>query len=71
MVLAWRFGAAVFGGVGEVAPDGSSFNTNDLLPSGGCGLRFSLSKQRKINLRLDAAYSKTGASWSMGLAEAF
>jgi outer membrane protein assembly factor BamA len=71
VILTKRLGAALFGGVGEVAPDGASFNAEDLLPSGGAGLRFNLSKQRRINLRLDAAYSKTGASWSMGLAEAF
>jgi outer membrane protein assembly factor BamA len=71
VILPWRLGAALFGGVGEVAPDGGSFNTKDLLPSGGCGLRFNLSKQRRINLRLDLAYSKTGGSWSMGLGEVF
>jgi outer membrane protein assembly factor BamA len=56
--LPWRLGATVFGGVGEVAPDGKSFNTEDLLPSGGAGPRFNLSKQRRINLRLDLAYSR-------------
>jgi outer membrane protein assembly factor BamA len=71
IVLPKRLGAALFGGVGEVAPDGRSFTTEDLLPSGGLGLRFNLSKQRRINLRLDLAYSKTGGSWSMGVAEAF
>jgi outer membrane protein assembly factor BamA len=71
VILPWRLGATVFGGVGEVAPDGGSFNTEDLLPSGGVGLRFNLSKQRRINLRLDLAYSRTGGSWSMGVAEVF
>jgi hypothetical protein len=71
IVLPKRLGAALFGGVGEVAPDGRSFSFDDLLPSGGVGLRFNLSKQRRINLRLDLAYSKTGGSWSMGVAEAF
>ena len=71
VTLPKRFGATVFGGVGEVAPDGRSFSLENLLPSGGLGLRFNLSKQRRINLRLDVAYSKTGGSWSMGVAEAF
>jgi len=71
-VILWkRLGAVVFGGVGEVAPSWSSYSTKDLLPSGGSGLRFNLSKQRRINLRVDGAYSRTGASWSMGLAEVF
>jgi hypothetical protein len=71
VILPWRLGATAFGGVGEVAPDGGSFNTEDLLPSGGVGFRFNLSKQRRINLRLDVAYSRTGGSWSMGVAEVF
>jgi Omp85 superfamily domain len=66
-----RFGATLFAGVGEVAPDAGSFNAHDLLPSGGVGLRYNLSKQQRLNLRLDLAYSKTGGSWSMGVAEAF
>jgi outer membrane protein assembly factor BamA len=71
VILPWRFGATAFAGVGEVAPDGGSFTFEDLLSSGGAGLRFNLSKQRRINLRLDLAYSRTGASWSMGVAELF
>jgi hypothetical protein len=70
-ILRWRLGATVFGGVGEVAPDAGSFSANSLLPSGGVGLRFNLSKQRRINLRLDLAYSRTGGSWSMGVGEVF
>jgi hypothetical protein len=71
VILPWRLGATAFGGVGEVAPDGKSFNTGGLLPSGGGGLRFNLSKQHRINLRLDLAYSRTGGSWSRGVAELF
>ena len=71
VILSKRFGAAVFGGVGQVAPRWSAYVTEDLLPSGGTGLRFNLSKQRRINLRVDVAYSRTGVSWSMGLAEVF
>ncbi len=61
--MAGELGATVFGGVGEVAPDGKCFSTEDLLPSAGVGLRFNVSKQRRINLRLDLAYSRTGGSW--------
>jgi outer membrane protein assembly factor BamA len=66
-----RLGGTVFGGVGEVAPQWTAYNTENLLPSGGLGLRYNLSKLRKINLRLDLAYSKTGGSWSMGVGEVF
>jgi hypothetical protein len=71
IILPWRLGATVFGGVGEVAPDARSLNTEDLLPSGGADLRFNLSKQRRINLRVDMAYSRTGGLWSTGVAELF
>lgn len=71
IILSRRFGAAVFGGVGEVAPGWGSYKLDDLLPAGGVGLRFNLSKQRRIHLRADVAYSKSGSSWSMGVAEAF
>jgi outer membrane protein assembly factor BamA len=66
-----RLGGTVFGGVGEVAPQWSAYTTENLLPSGGLGLRCNLSKQRKINLRRDLAYIKTGGSWSMGAGEVF
>ena len=66
-----RLGGVVFGGVGDVAPAWSAYNFSELLPGGGLGLRYNLSKQRRIHLRLDGAYSKTGASWSMGVAEVF
>jgi hypothetical protein len=71
VIFSNRFGATAFGGVGEVAPAWSSYTLADLLPAGGVGLRFNLSKQRRINLRADVAFSKTGTSWSMGLAEVF
>jgi hypothetical protein len=71
IILSKRFGASVFGGVGEVAPNWNSYSSENLLPSGGAGLRFNLSKQQRIHLRVDAAYSRTGGSWSMGLAEVF
>jgi outer membrane protein assembly factor BamA len=71
-VTLWRrFGATVFGGVGEVAPKWSRYDAENLLPSAGLGLRYNLSKQRRINLRLDLAYSKTGGSWSRGVGEVF
>src|SRR5260370_20298079 len=62
-VTLWRrFGATVFGGVGEVAPKWSGYDAENLLPSAGLGLRYNLSKQRRINLRLDLAHNKTGRS---------
>ena len=69
--LGRRFGFVLFGGVGEVAETWDSFNTEDLLPAGGTGIRFNLSSKRRIHLRADLAYGKNGWSWNMSVGEAF
>jgi hypothetical protein len=66
-----RFGVAVFGGVGEVAPSVGKFNDDNLLPSIGAGPRFILSTKYHVNLRFDIAQGKSGHTWSMGVGEAF
>jgi hypothetical protein len=70
-ILTRRWGFSVFGGIGEVAPSWNKFNTGNLLPGGGAGARFNLSKQERINLRADLAYGKNGWSWVFSLGEAF
>lgn len=72
LTLPKRFGVVGFGGVGEVVPgDTQLFRTQSLLPSGGGGLRFQLSKTYRVNLRADAARGKDTWTWSMGVGEAF
>jgi hypothetical protein len=67
-----RFGVVGFAGVGEVFPEGSqAFRTNNLLPAGGGGLRFQVSKAYRVNLRADFARGKDTWTWSMGVGEAF
>jgi len=66
-----RFGVAVFGGVGEVAPAVGKFDYDNLLPAIGGGPRFILSTKYHVNLRLDVAQGKSGHTWSMGVGEAF
>jgi hypothetical protein len=67
-----RFGLVGFGGVGEVVPGGSqAFRVNSLLPGGGGGIRFQLSKIYRVNLRADVARGKDTWTWSMGVGEAF
>jgi hypothetical protein len=67
-----RFGVAGFGGIGEVVPGGGeAFRINYLLPAGGGGLRFQLSKAYRVNLRADFARGKDTWTWSMGVGEAF
>jgi outer membrane protein assembly factor BamA len=69
--LPWRFGAVAFGGVGEVAPSVSAFTASNILPAGGGGLRFNLSRKYDVNLRADIAQGKDGHTFSMGIGEAF
>jgi Omp85 superfamily domain len=70
-ILSPRWGFTVFAGLGEVAPSWDSFNTKNLLPGGGAGIRFNLSKRERINLRADLAYGNNGWSWTFALGEAF
>jgi hypothetical protein len=69
--LGSRLGFVLFGGLGEVADKWDSFNTDDLLPAGGAGIRFNLSKKQRINLRADFAYGQNGWSWNFSVGEAF
>jgi outer membrane protein assembly factor BamA len=69
--LRGRFGAVIFGGVGEVAPDPGALDTENLLWSAGAGVRFRLTKDNKINFRLDWAWGKDGSAYYLGVGEAF
>ena len=69
--LPWRLGLTAFGGLGEVAPSVGQFNFQNLLPSGGAGLRFKLSRKYGVNLRADIAQGREGHTFSMGIGEAF
>ena len=67
-----RFGLAAFAGVGQVAESLSDFESDQLLPSGGVGLRFLLTKENRINFRIDYAWGKDGSKGLyVGVGEAF
>jgi hypothetical protein len=66
-----RWGAAVFGAVGDAFPDASSTEDIDLKVAGGAGLRFALNKEEKINVRLDIGVSRYGVFPYIMLQEAF
>jgi len=67
-----RLGAVAFGGIGEVVPGGSQiFRSSYVLPAGGGGLRFQVSKKYRVNLRADIARGKDTWTWGMGVGEAF
>lgn len=69
--LPWRFGMVVFGGLGGIAPSFGEFEADHLLPAGGGGLRFKISKKYNLNIRIDLAQGKDGHTFGMGIGEAF
>jgi Omp85 superfamily domain len=75
LVLPWRLGLAVFGGLGETIPGGSQLlqriQNSHFLPSGGGGLRFQLSTKYHVNLRADIAQGRDGHTFGLGVGEAF
>ncbi len=71
LVLPWRLGLVGFGGVGAVAPGGVQWRIDQLLPSGGTGIRYMLSKKYHVNLRTDFGWGKDNFTWSVGVGEAF
>jgi hypothetical protein len=66
-----RLGAAVFAGAGDVAPGLSDLSLSDLKPSGGFGLRYALSKDEKMNIRLDFGGGRGSSGTYLTLGEAF
>jgi hemolysin activation/secretion protein len=58
----WRIGAVAFAGVGQTAPNLGAFRDNDVLYSGGVGLRFVASESERVNLGIDYARASDGDS---------
>jgi len=66
-----RWGGAVFGAVGDAFPDAATMEDFDPKVAGGAGLRFTLNKTEKINVRLDIGISRYGFFPYVMLNEAF
>ena len=66
-----RLGAAVFAGIGEVAPHLSDFDGGDVKSAGGFGLRYALSKEDRLNLRFDIGVGQNSSGTYVTLGEAF
>jgi outer membrane protein assembly factor BamA len=66
-----RFGIVAFGGFGGVAEKFGDIEFDDLLPAGGGGIRFRLTKKNLINFRADYGVGRGGNTFSMGVGEAF
>jgi hypothetical protein len=66
-----KLGASAFFGFGEVAPSFGHLNASDVLFGGGLGVRYRVTKQDPINLRLEYAWGRGGGSFYLGVGEAF
>lgn len=66
-----RFGLVGFAGFGAVGPKFTDIGGGDLLPGGGAGVRFRLTKTNPINFRVDYGFGKHGGTLSIGVLEAF
>lgn len=69
--LFWKMGVSAFVGIGQVAPDISLFNINDIKIAMGYGLRYLLDKAQHLNVRLDVAHSVEGTFVYFTIQEAF
>jgi len=69
--LFWRLGAVAFFGAGEVGKTFGDFNASDLVPGGGIGLRYQVTKKNHLNLRADYAWGKNSRAFYMSVGEAF
>jgi outer membrane protein assembly factor BamA len=70
-----RFGAVMFAGIGSIWGDPQSnisFAERDWLPSAGLGARYMISREKRINFRLDYAWGVDGnQGLYFGVMEAF
>ncbi|MDX2411326.1 MAG: BamA/TamA family outer membrane protein [Woeseiaceae bacterium] len=69
--LSERWGIAGFAGAGYVGSSFSGIREREAIPSYGAGLRFTVLKAKKINLRLDYARSTDSDAIHISVGEAF
>ena len=68
----WRnWGFVLFSGVGKVSPHLDQINNKDLQHSLGFGVRRFISKQQKVNLRIDVGYGNGQCNFYVNIGEAF
>src|SRR5262245_22896614 len=68
---AGRMGATVFGGFGQVAPSLGELPDALVLPGGGLGLRYQLTHEYPMHMRLDVAWGRKETLFYFSVGEAF
>jgi outer membrane protein assembly factor BamA len=66
-----RWGAAVFGGAGQITESLILSRDHDVIPSYGAGLRFTVQPEQRIVMRLDYARSTDSEAWHLSVGQAF
>ncbi|UYZ63822.1 outer membrane protein assembly factor [Hymenobacter weizhouensis] len=69
--LFWRFGAVLFGGLGQVGYRPLELVQNSPKGAAGAGLRFAFNRADRLNLRLDYGRGKTSSGVYFSINEAF
>lgn len=69
--LAHRWGAVAFGGIGSIGPSFGELLQQKMLPSIGAGIRWQASKDYKMNVSLDVAFTKDDRAVYLYVGEAF
>jgi hypothetical protein len=69
--LSERWGVVGFGGAGYVGGSFNGIREHEPIPSYGAGLRFTVLKAKRINLRLDFAWSTDSNAVHVSVGEAF
>jgi outer membrane protein assembly factor BamA len=67
----WRFGGAVFGSIGQVAPEIDEFSFENIKAAAGAGVRFAWDTKQRINVRFDVGFSRSDTSFYVNIGEAF
>ncbi len=70
-LLFWRIGMVAFASTGEVGPSPGHFELDGFHFAYGGGLRFMLSKEEKLNLRIDYGVGRHSNAFNVQLREAF
>jgi uncharacterized protein (DUF2141 family) len=65
------YGAALFAGAGEVAHTPSALSVKELKPSIGAGVRLTLDRKERLNLRVDMGFGQNTSNLYVSVAEAF
>lgn len=69
--LSQRWGMVAFGGAGAVGPSFAELLSQKILPSIGAGVRWQASKEYKVNVSLDVAFTKNDHAFYVYVGEAF